>query len=168
MKLEGYGLPDRKDRFNNTGYGGVLAWVKSDINSKRRKELEVDDMEILWIELKLFDVKLLLGVCYRPPNSAVEWWTKFENILYEVRDHCPGHLVLTGDMNRNPMTSYLTKLQNLSKMFNNKIHVDEPTHINGSILDQLFTNCDKFKNKIEVSDPVSTNDHFTLCLWLNF
>ena len=60
------------------------------------------------------------------------------------------------------------KLESLANDFNFKIHVEEPTDENGSILDQFITNCDKYIINLEVSDPVSVNDHYMIGLWLDF
>ena len=37
FRLDGYHLPIRKDRQDNSGYGGILAWIKNCIHFKRRK-----------------------------------------------------------------------------------------------------------------------------------
>ena len=60
LNLRNYHTPFRKDRSDNSGYGGVLAWVRKEIFCKRRKDLELLDLEALWLELRLFNVKLLV------------------------------------------------------------------------------------------------------------
>ena len=69
FKIDNYNLPFRKDRSDNSGYGGVMAWVNSNILCKRRLDLEHDSYELMWLELKLLNVKILLGIIYRPPNT---------------------------------------------------------------------------------------------------
>ena len=53
LQLQGYQLVHRKDRSTGTeGYGGVLAWVANSIICKRRKDLETDELEAMWLELR--------------------------------------------------------------------------------------------------------------------
>ena len=168
LQVNGYCTPFRKDRASNRGYGGVLAWVKNDIFCKRLYEYELEDMEVMWLIVRSFNVKLILGICYRPPNAYVDWWLNFENMLLNVRESCPGHIMITGDFNSNVGNVNYNKLKNISDSFNLKIHINEPTHENGSILDQFMSNCEKHINEIIVEDPVSVNDHATIGLRLKF
>ena len=58
-----------------------------------------------------------------------------------------------------------------SETFNLEIHVNEPSYFGNnrsSILDQFISNCSQYVNKIEISDPVSNNDHCSIGIWLNF
>ena len=90
-----------KDRQGDCGYGGVLAWIKNDIYRKRRVNFEVLNYEIFWLKLRLINVKIILGVIYRPPNVNTEWWDGFEDILINVKSLFDG---LTGDLNCDPDT----------------------------------------------------------------
>ena len=73
LKLVGYDM-FRKDRENqkNTGHGagGVLLYVKNDLNAVQREDLNNRKFkESVWCELKLKTYKLIIGVCYRTPSS---------------------------------------------------------------------------------------------------
>ena len=59
----------RKDRLDKHG-GGVMALVNNTLTVKRRVDLEVDDLEVMWLEVYPFKSKrsLLISVVYRPPN----------------------------------------------------------------------------------------------------
>lgn len=59
----------RKDRLDKRG-GGVMALVNNTLTVKRRADLEVDDLEVMWLEVYPFKSKrsLLISVVYRPPN----------------------------------------------------------------------------------------------------
>ena len=48
LKFSGYSQPYRKDRSDNSGYGGVLAWVREQIFCKIRIDLEINDIEAMW------------------------------------------------------------------------------------------------------------------------
>ena len=52
--LSGYQMPFRRDRQTGLlGYGGVLAWVSNSIACKHRRDLETNDLETLWLEIRL-------------------------------------------------------------------------------------------------------------------
>lgn len=42
-----------------------------------RKDLQSNNLEILWSEIHLTIKKFLVGVLYRPPYSLVDYWNIF-------------------------------------------------------------------------------------------
>ena len=51
--IEGYNKPyNRRDRTGNR-YGGICTYVSESIVSRRLSDLEPDDIELMWIELKI-------------------------------------------------------------------------------------------------------------------
>ena len=52
ITLSHYHSPERKDRIRD-GYGGVIVFIKDSFSYKRRLDLEVLDVECIWIELTL-------------------------------------------------------------------------------------------------------------------
>ena len=48
--LQSYNIPERKDRTGDP-HGGVIVYVKNGIFYKRREDLEIRDLEYLWIEV---------------------------------------------------------------------------------------------------------------------
>ena len=63
--IPGYSLV-RKDRQNMQG-GGVALYVSDFLIVKRRCDLENGELELLWIEIKIRQFKLIIGVCYYRP-----------------------------------------------------------------------------------------------------
>jgi len=61
--------PFRRDRQSDP-HGGIIVYVKSDIFVFERRDLEVNDVECLWLELKIKSRRLLFGTFYRPPSSC--------------------------------------------------------------------------------------------------
>lgn len=63
----------RLDRKDGRGAGGVALYVSSTIASKRHKDLEHSEFELLFVEIKINSLIFICGVCYRPPsyNSAL-------------------------------------------------------------------------------------------------
>ena len=73
LNLEGFHM-QRKDRSDNSGYGGVMAWVSDKLVLKRRYDLELQNLELLWLEIRSDNNKFLLGVVYRAPNAENDFW----------------------------------------------------------------------------------------------
>jgi hypothetical protein len=42
----------------------------------RRFDLEIQDIEVIWIQLKICNNKVLFGTFYLPPHSSIEVWEK--------------------------------------------------------------------------------------------
>ena len=51
LLLHSYNKPERKDRSGDTQGGGVMLYVKEGIHYKRRKDLELQNIESIWIEV---------------------------------------------------------------------------------------------------------------------
>ena len=62
-------VTERKDRLSGKSGGGILCYVRENIQYKRRLDLETD-LELIWLEIFFSGLKNLL-VCffYRPPDS---------------------------------------------------------------------------------------------------
>jgi hypothetical protein len=95
--IAGYQPPFRKDRIDNSGYGGVLVWAQNELRSKRRQDLETIDLELLWLEINTKQGKVLLGTIYRPPNSRNKFWTDLESNLVSVLDERASRIVIIGE-----------------------------------------------------------------------
>ena len=74
IRLDGYYPPVRKDREDGTAWGGVAIHVKSNLICKPRPDLEVAQLEAVWIETKLNQETLLVGSFLRAPNARVSYW----------------------------------------------------------------------------------------------
>ena len=176
--LQNFQTPFRRDR--NENGGGVCIYLSNDISGKRRKDLENSELELMWIEILSFSHRpLLLGCCYRPPNSTITFFEKLETSLENVIDK---DILLVGDFNSknsdwfcgdntNSNGLHLKELMDRLDMYQ---LCDEATHLNcagepASLLDLGFTNVPHlFKSQATVSPPVSTSDHlpviFHTCL----
>ena len=68
----------RRNRFG----GGVGFYIRNSINFQVRSDLTIDDIEFLTIEINKDKIKpFLISTWYRPPNSSIDLFNKFENIL---------------------------------------------------------------------------------------
>ena len=62
----------RKDRNNgNSRGGGVGFFIADNLYSKVRLDLSPNNAELLWLEIKTNQKRILVGVCYRQPGQSV-------------------------------------------------------------------------------------------------
>lgn len=92
----------RRDRGNRGG--GVLVYVPESCYSRRRGDLEKDDIEAIWVEVHLQKSTILLCNIYRPPNSAVTVFDSFSEMLESASSEGK-EVVVMGDMNCNLLVS---------------------------------------------------------------
>jgi hypothetical protein len=94
VKIDGYELY-RKDRGNCRAGGGVLLFVRDDVKSFRRKELESDAYEYIAADIRTKQGLVTCIAVYRPPSadsSIFDYFAeKFENL--------PNNLLIVGDLN---------------------------------------------------------------------
>lgn len=70
IEFEGFHKPVRLDR-NRFG-GGVIIYVKNNLQFFIRNDLSNPNIEIIWLEIHCVNNKFLTGVMYRPPNSRTD------------------------------------------------------------------------------------------------
>ncbi|CAJ0918343.1 unnamed protein product [Ranitomeya imitator] len=99
VNLQGYSL-FRKDRKNRRG-GGVCLYVKSCLKSTLREDISEgnEDVESIWVEIHggKNGNKILIGVCYKPPNIT----ETMESLLLKQIDEAATHneVLVMGDFN---------------------------------------------------------------------
>ena len=171
LQLLGYQTPFRKDRADDHGYGGVLAWISDKVAAKRRLDLEVEHLEALWIEIRSHNNKFLLCTLYRPPNDNTIFWDNLETSFNLAKESDIANIVITGDLNADPETTQGDRLKSFMESHHLVAHIDSPTRItpnSSSILDQFITNIPNFVKNVTVEAPVSSNDHCTVGMDLLF
>ena len=171
LSLPNFQDPFRRDRDNDSGFGGVLAWVSNDIAAKRRKDLEIQNLEVMWLEIRAHNNKFLLCIAYRPPNAGQDFWDSFQASLDLAKNTDISNLVITGDLNADPSTPNGRLLIQVAESNNLILHINEPTRITPekrSTLDQFMTNIPMFVRNLKIEPPVSTNDHCTIGIELHF
>ena len=169
LKISGYNIV-RKDRDRHGG--GVAAYIKTDLNYVIREDLTENGLELLTVELQFSHMKnVICIVWYRPPNSGVQVFEKFRNVLQKLDDMNCDYVIL-GDINCNmqPETrSWQTnKLLEIVDSFNLSQIIDTPTRVTkdtASILDLIITNRHEKIDKSGVL-PISMSDHYLVyCTW---
>ena len=164
FEVDGFQKTFRRDRKENGG-GGILLYVKNDVCCKRRSDLENDQLECIWLEVKLTNSKsFLVGHIYRPPNSGISWNEIFEdnieNVLKEEKE-----LYLLGDLNRDLLNSSINKAwSDYMEPFGLTQLVTEATRITSNsrtLLDHIYSNCPENITSIDVP-KIGLSDHFPI------
>lgn len=174
FQLNGYHDIIRRDR-GELG-GGVAIYIKDSLKYKRMVEFERPDLEAIWVQLNTLEGKVLLSSLYRPPDKAggpppAEFWDKLDTVIDDIKSTNVKYLYLLGDLNADFNTANGKRLHTLCLGQNLHCLVEEPTRItqtSATVLDQILTNAPNFVKGVKVLPPVSTNDHCTVSLFLNF
>ena len=95
----------RKDRVLTQEWqekgGGLLVFVKDGIKCERRKDLETDEVECLFLEIMLKNSKsFLVGNLYRNPKETVQWNENIENLMEKALCE-EKEIYVLGDFNRD-------------------------------------------------------------------
>ncbi len=174
--IQGYQKPFRRDRgVDNgpTGYGGVLAWVSDKLACKRRLDLERNDIEAMWLEVRSLNNKILVCILYRTPsNSNRDFWNKLQNMLNPVHE-TNAKFILLGDLNADPSTNEFEGKSLADFITANSLHsyITEPTRITDttrSIVDHIITNSPILIKSTKVDPSISTNDHCNISAHISF
>lgn len=164
----------RKDRSDDSGYGGVAIYVADHLLSERRVEIEVTGVEFVCIEVKNNGKSILVGTCYRPPSNLSHirktFIDDFKNVIENMKMRNSDFMMITGDFNDrcsswfdNHTSSELgLNLFNLANVYNLSQLIYEPTRYtdnNAYILDLIFVDCDKYVKNYGVKPPLLNLDH---------
>ena len=99
----------RKDR--NSHGGGVCVYVRNDIAYNKRTDLMQDNLESLWIELKLPKTRpILVCVAYRPPKQQ-DFFSMMEECMLKCNNLMDSECYILGDFNINLLHSGNRRLQ---------------------------------------------------------
>ena len=71
----------RRDRVGRLG-GGVVVFVKDEINRVTRLDLQVGSVECIWLEIKINNKKYLYGTFNISPNIGQQIWEELEQSIY--------------------------------------------------------------------------------------
>ena len=169
LMLNTYNTPIRKDRNHNDG-GGLIIYIKNNIFFKRRDDLESNIIENIWVEIHSVRKKFLLGLFYRPPESRVNYWNEFDNIIEKASEENLDIIVM-GDLNYDILKANTNShfFQTLSK-FNLHNVITEPTRVSkksSTCIDLIITNHPAIITDTNVLPPFHS-DHCTVTTEVTF
>ena len=169
VKIEGYEI-ERKDRIG-VGSGGVGMYISDSLPFKRRKQYELDRLELLWVEVDMGAKKVFIGSCYRPNGqSAAEvesFMSDFQESLDMVFHRNPTSIIIMGDFNdvctvwESDHRGSELGLKLYDYINRNDLHqiVLEPTHIStdyANILDLLITDSPGYLQNQSLLPPIGS------------
>ena len=79
LKIDEFKLYRRHRQADN--YGDVCVYIKENVYSRRRTDLELPNIECTWVEINTHHRKFLLGTFYRPPNSSAQTLSSIEDLI---------------------------------------------------------------------------------------
>jgi hypothetical protein len=169
VKIEGYEI-ERKHRIG-VDSGGVGMYISNSLPYARRKQYEIDSLELLWVEVELGNKKIFVGSCYRPNGQNVEevdlFMSNFQDSLERVFQRNPASIIIMGDFN-DVCTAWESDhrgselgLKLYDYINGNDLHqtVLEPTHISpeyANILDLLITDSPGYIIKQTILPPLGS------------
>ncbi|MCG8046530.1 MAG: reverse transcriptase domain-containing protein [Candidatus Thiodiazotropha endolucinida] len=166
ISIDGFNF-HRKDRCetqHKTG-GGLVLYFRQSLNIKRRYDLEISNIETLWVEICLSNCKpFLLCTTYRPPSACSEWIDLFENEL-SIANSTGLEFLLMGDFNIDLQSCSNRKWLDLIQLLDLTQLVKEPTRVtesSSSIIDHAYSS--DLANITECFvPPYAISDHFPIC-----
>jgi hypothetical protein len=127
LKLPCYKPPYRINMVDRLG-GGVVVFVRDEINCVTRLDLQVGSVECTWLEIKINNKKYLYGTFNMSPNSGQQIWEELEQSIY-LALNSNHDIIITGDFNINQFGKNTTKTDNLLAQFSFHQLITEPTYV---------------------------------------
>lgn len=141
LNINGFNLY-RRDR-DGDNHGGICVYVQENVYSCRRSDLELPNIESIWIEVVTHNTKQLIGTFYRPPNSDNTILSSIEDSIAVAFDTNIHNIMITGDFNLDMQKQVSNKkIMDLCQHYNLDQLITEPTHYtetSSSIIDLLLT-----------------------------
>ena len=112
----------RKDR--NRNGGGVALYFENSLPAKQLKDFDGIDLEVIAVESKLNNQKVITLCCYRPPTKLKQdvdhFLENFENVLSLLLILNPTCFIILGDFNDRCLTWHDSHAKSdLQKQFHN-------------------------------------------------
>jgi hypothetical protein len=167
VTIPGYVLY-RKDRCDSTKCkgGGVMFYVKVDIQAEIIEFKEIYKFDYMWLKLKLdFGKEGFIGVFYRPPELTEEYIKDLKKCMGAVTGKL---LWICGDFNYGGVDWKMGTSSNSDRKFMECVNdlllyqmVKESTREN-RILDLVLTTDNNTVGDVEITEPVGNSDHNTI------
>ena len=164
VPIDGYNL-ERKDRSTGRG-GGVAVYLHDSVSYNRRHDLEKDQLEDLWVEIKCpCSIGTLLGTVYRPPdNTRIDnWCSLIESTLERIQGDSK-ETILMGDINTNFVNGVVTneKWRAVVDTFQLTQVITSPTRVTATtdtLIDHIYTTHPEHV-RASKAGVLSASDHF--------
>ena len=161
LSLDGHDCIFRKDNSNHSG--GSLTYVSSLFRPTRLLHLEIILPESIWIQIFDHSKSFLICNVYRSPNTASEFWDRFETCLDQAFDLC-NNIIIVGDINENQLNPSNHKFKDILCLNNLSNVINEPTRVTeftSTLIDPIaITNTLQHLHSGIFETDKSISDHF--------
>ena len=163
LAFEGYTLirRDREDSVKVRG-GGVLLYIKNELNPVIRSELKCSKVETLFCSIQCNGENTMIGICYRPPDTDASSDVEFHSLIDSINSK---YLVVMGDFNYSELDwsndGTIDRshefVECLDRNFLSQV-VDKPTR-GSNYLDLVITSDSNTIEDLNVDQPFQNSDH---------
>ena len=161
ISIPGYNL---LTKHRNRHGGGIIVYIKNELKYCRRLDLELFDLECIWIQLYCRGQHMLICSMYRPPSANNEY---YENILDVLEKACAEQCItlLVGDLNINYVLdetlnrSLLHHIENLNGMCQLVRDYTRVTDHSSTIIDVILSTHPTLHNFTKVF-KCTLSDHY--------
>ena len=136
----------------------MVIYVRDNIYCKRHSDLEFQGLEAVWILLSIKSKKLLIGGCYRPPNSNAAYFDLLNESIDRAYNTNIIDIFILGDFNYNLQNNNVNKLTELIQEYSLTQLITEDTHYtenSSSLIDLILA-----RNKTHVLTTSGVIDTF--------
>ena len=145
-------------------------YLKDSINVKERKDVLMNDLEFVCLEVELWKSRSFIVIAwYRPPNRSVDLFPKLESVLSLFENESKDVIIL-GDTNcdltkKAVLDNNAGQMRNIYELFSLRHLIEEPP--------QVTMNTSKIIDHIAATHPqnilksgvhiISASDHYMCC-----
>ena len=140
LLIDNFLSPFRVDRCNRPGDEDII-YVRDTLTCKCRTDLELQNLEAIWIEIVVKTKNILTGGLYPAPNSNADYFTLLNESIDSAHNTNIPDIVVTGDFNFNMHSTNNNKMKDLIQNYNLKQLIKEDAHFtenSSSLLDLIL------------------------------
>ena len=176
ISLNGYSFM-RRDRSDNSGWGGCLVYYRNGLPIVREVHLEPKTHELMIFTIQTSSGILLLSLAYCPPKKAIrtiEWYDKhLDSLISKTKANV---CILTGDFNchhkewlasRSPTDAEGKAAYDMCCAHDLTQIVSGPTHQLGNRLELIITDAPNMFSPDYIDHSIGSSDHFLVQAVLN-
>ena len=135
-------------------HGGLCVYIKE----RRRTDIELPNVECVWVEINIHHKKILIGTFYRPSSSSAKTLSCIEDSINLALDCNIKAVIVTGDFNIDTLKHASNqKVRDICIHFNFDHLIVEPikfTESSSFIIDIIFTSNKSSILLSSVGDPL--------------
>ena len=106
----------------------MVVYVRDTLSCKRRPDLELYNVDSVWIEMQVKSKRILIGGFYRPPNSDQDHFNSIKESKDKACNTNIADIVITGDFNIDMSHKNNNKIKELMLEYNLYQVISEPIH----------------------------------------